>query len=47
MSPRYSASTNEDYAHFNEEASIVKSHEDRYADYYADEPGDDFYDEWE
>ena len=47
MSPKYSASTNEDYAHYNEEASIVKSREDRYSDYSAEEPGDDFYDDFE
>jgi hypothetical protein len=28
----------EDYSHWNEEASIIKAQEDRYADYYADEP---------
>jgi hypothetical protein len=27
-----------DYSHWNEEASIIKAQEDRYADYYADEP---------
>jgi hypothetical protein len=28
----------EDYSHWNEEASIIKAREDRYADYYRDEP---------
>lgn len=28
----------EDYSHWNEEASYIKAQEDRYADYYADEP---------
>lgn len=27
-----------DYSHWNEEAPIIKAQEDRYADYYADEP---------
>jgi hypothetical protein len=27
----------EDYAHWNEEAAIVKSREDRYSDYYYEE----------
>lgn len=35
--PRNNPSTS-DYSHFNEEASIIKSQEDRYSDYYADEP---------
>ncbi len=33
-----------DYSHWNEEASIVKAQEDKWADYYRDEPyeGDDY-----
>jgi hypothetical protein len=27
-----------DYSHWNEEAPYIKAQEDRYADYYADEP---------
>lgn len=27
-----------DYSHWNEEAPFIKAQEDRYADYYADEP---------
>lgn len=27
-----------DYSHWNEEAAIVKAQEDRYSDYYRDEP---------
>lgn len=36
-----------DYEHWNEEAPYIKAHEDRYADYYADEPDydSDFYEE--
>lgn len=33
---RYSSIS--DYSHWNEEASIIKAQEDRYSDYYADEP---------
>lgn len=42
-----SSSTLEDYAHWNEEAAIIKAHEDFYVDYY-DEPNDwddDWYDD--
>lgn len=37
-----------DYSHWNEEASIIKAQEDRYTDYYNDEPNyeePDFYEE--
>jgi hypothetical protein len=40
----------EDYSHWNEEASIVKAQEDRYADYYYDEPDYDsepYEDDWD
>lgn len=34
-----------DYDHWNEEASIIKAQEDRYADYY-DEPSEEGGDEY-
>lgn len=36
--PHDTASSLEDYGHWNEEAPIIKALEDRYADYYRDEP---------
>ena len=36
-----------DYAHWNEEASIIKAQEDRYADYYAEPSYDDGGEDWE
>jgi len=36
--PNERHSSIEDYSHWNEEASIIKAQEDRYSDYYADEP---------
>ena len=36
-----------DYSHWNEEASIVKAQEDRYADYYAEPSYDDGGEDWE
>lgn len=41
--PNERHSSLEDYSHWNEEASIIKAQEDRYADYYYDEPD---YNEW-
>lgn len=36
-----------DYSHWNEEASIIKAQEDRYADRYAHDPNyDDDYDDY-
>jgi hypothetical protein len=34
-----------DYEHWNEEAPLIKAQEDRYADYYRDEPDHDYYEE--
>lgn len=37
----------EDYSHWNEEAAIIKSREDKYDDYYAEEPDYDDYHDYE
>ena len=45
--PYDTGSSLSDYSHWNEEAPIIKAIEDRYADYYRDEPDydSDFYEE--
>lgn len=36
--PNERHSSLDDYSHWNEEAPIIKAYEDRYSDYYRDEP---------
>ncbi len=41
--PRKEQPSLDDYSHWGEEAPIVKAQEDKWADYYRDEPSDDEY----
>ena len=40
--PQDTGSSLSDYEHWNEDAPYIKSQEDRYADYYRDEPDYDY-----